>query len=507
MRKLKELARLRYEAGRTLDEIAASAGVARSTVQTALARMIRVGVSWPWPVDLAEEALHAQLYPNKPGRRPMAAMALPDCSAIRQQLSRKGVTRRLLWREYRDQHPDGLEYSQFCEVYRCWRKTQDAVMRFSHEPGDKLFVDYAGMTLPLIDRHTGELRPVQIFVATLGHSSYTFAEATMSQSAPDWLASHVRGFAFFGGLPQAIVPDNLKSGVLRAHRYEPDINPAYQDLASHYGVAILPARAATPRDKASVESAVQVVERWILAPLRDVEFFSLAQINTAIGPLLAGLNEAAFQKREDSRRIVFETIERAALRPLPARAYEYAIWKKSKVHVDYHVEIDKRYYSVPHGLIGRTVDVRLTDRTVEIFDQSQRVAAHPKGTLKGQFSTDPSHRPEGHQAVVELNHGRVLQRAEAIGPATAAVIRAQADRRKHRDETLRSSLGILRLAKDFSGDALEAACQRALTLKSLSYRAIATLIKAAPAQPLLPLPKIDHANVRGPDYYAENTSC
>jgi transposase len=507
MRKLKELARLRYEAGRTLDEIAASAGVARSTVQTALARMIRVGVSWPWPADLAEETLHAQLYPNKPGPRPAAAVVLPDCSAMRKQLARKGVTRRLLWREYRDQHPEGLEYSQFCEVYRSWRKTQDAVMRFSHEPGDKLFVDYAGLTLPLIDRQTGELRPVQIFVATLGHSSYTFAEATLSQTAPDWLASHVRAFAFFGCLPQAIVPDNLKSGVLRAHRYEPDINPAYQDLASHYGVAILPARAATPRDKASVESAVQVVERWILAPLRDVEFFSLAQINTAIAPLLAALNDAAFQKREDSRRIVFETIERPALRPLPERAYEYATWKKSRVHVDYHVEIERRYYSVPHGLIGRTVDVRLTDRTVEIFDHGQRVAAHPKGALKGQFSTDPAHRPEGHQAVVELNHGRVLQRAEAIGAATAAVIRAQADRRKHRDETLRSSLGILRLAKDFSSDELEAACQRALTLKSLSYRAIATLIKTAPTQSSLPLPKIDHANVRGPDYFAETTSC
>jgi len=505
MRKLKEVARLRYEAGRTLEEIATAAGVARSTVQTALARMLRAGVSWPWPVDISEEALHERLYPKKPGPAPV--MALPDFAAMRQELSRKGVTRRLLWREYRDQHAAGLEYSQFCELYRRWRKTQDAVMRFSHEPGDKLFVDYAGMTLPLIDRHTGEVRPVQIFAAALGHSGYTFTEATASQTAPDWLASHSRAFAFFGGVPQAIVPDNLKSGVLRAHRYDPDLNPAYQDLAAHYGVTILPARAATPRDKASVESAVQVVERWILAPLRDVEFFSLAQINAAIAPLLAALNDAAFQKREDSRRIVFETIERPALRPLPERAYEYATWKKAKVHVDYHVELDRRYYSVPHGLIGRTVDVRVTDRTVEIFDHGQRVAAHLKGTHKGQFRTDAAHRPEGHQAVVELNHERVLQRAEAIGAATAAVIRAQADRRTHRDETLRSSLGILRLAKDFSSEQLEAACRRALGLKSLSYRAIATLIKTAPAQTPLPLPKIEHANVRGPDYFAESTSC
>lgn len=507
MRKLKELARLRYEAGRTLDEIAVSAGVARSTVQTALARMIGAGVTWPWPADLAEETLHAKLYPKQPGPASVAAEAVPDFAAMRQQLSRKGVTRRLLWREYRERQPEGLEYSQFCEVYRRWRKTQDAVMRFSHEPGDKLFVDYAGMTLSWIDRHTGALRPVQIFVATLGHSSYTFAEATPSQTTPDWLGSHVRAFAFFGGLPQAVVPDNLKSGVLRAHRYDPDINPAYQDLATHYGVAILPARAATPRDKASVESAVLVVERAILAPLRDVEFFSLAQINSALAPLLAGLNQRAFQKREGSRQSVFETIERPALRPLPECAYEYATWKKAKVHVDYHVQIDKHYYSVPHGLIGRRVDVRLTDRAVEIFDRGQRVAAHPKATFKGQFLTDPAHRPEGHQALVELSHARILQQAQAIGPATVAVIRAQADRRKHRDETLRTSQGIVRLAKDFSAAELEAACTRALTLKSLSYRAIATLLKSAPTPPPPPLAKIDHANLRGPAYYQETLPC
>jgi transposase len=501
MRRLKEIARLKFEAGRTLDEIAAAAGVARSTVQAALQRMAAAGLSWPWPVELDEAAAEALLYPKKV--QAAAALPAPDFTWMQAQLGRKGVTRRLLWREYREQHADGLEYSQFCELYRRWRKTQDLVLRFEHTPGDKLFVDYAGMTLPVTDPLTGEIRPAQIFVAALGHSGYTFAEATASQAAPDWLGSHARVFAFFGGVPAALVPDNLKSGVIRAHRYDPDLNPAYQDLAAHYGLAILPARVMTPRDKATVEAAVQVVERWVLAPLRDRQFFSVAELNAAMRPLLAALNDAPFQKREDSRRIVFETVERAALRPLPAQPYEYATWKKAKVHLDYHVELDRRYYSVPYALVGKTVDVRITAMAVEIFHKGSRVAAHLKGAHKGQFMTDPAHRPPAHQAVVELNHERLQRRAEAIGPATAAVIRAQAERRKHRDETLRASLGILRLAKDYSPQALEAACQRALRLKTTSYRSLVMLLQAPPPQAALPLPKIEHDNLRGPDYFGE----
>jgi transposase len=503
MRKLREIARLKFEAGRTLQEIAAAAGVARSTVQLALDRMEAAGLSWPFPADLDETAIEARLYPVKAA--PPSAPPLPDFERMRAELGRKGVTRRLLWREYREQHADGLEYSQFCEHYRRWRKTQDLVLRLDHAPGDKLYVDYAGLTLPLIDRRTGETHPAQIFVATLGHSGYTFAEATWSQAAPDWLGSHVRAFEFFGAVPAAVVPDNLKSGVIKPHRYDPDLNPAYQDLAAHYGLTILPARVATPRDKAGVESAVQVVERWILAPLRDREFFSLAEINDAIAPLLDQLNAARFQKREDSRSIVFETIERPALRALPDKPYEYATWKKAKVHLDYHVELERRYYSVPYALVGKTVDLRITAEAVEIFLKGQRVAAHLKGSYKGQFTTDPAHRPAGHQAVVELNHERLLRRAEAIGEATAAVIRAQAERRKHRDETLRTSMGILRLAKDFSTEELESACRRALKLGSVSYRAIALLLKAPAAPPVPPLPKIEHDNVRGPDYFGEHT--
>lgn len=506
MRKLKEIARLRFEAGRTLQEIAGSVGVARSTVQLTLQRMAAAGLSWPWPAQVDEAELEQRLF-AKPQPMALDAAPAPDFDRVRSQLGRKGVTRRLLWQEYREQHPDGLGYSQFCELYRRWSKTQDVVLRLQHAPGDKLFVDYAGLTMPVIDPGTGAIRSAQVFVATLGHSGYTFVEATWSQTVADWLGSHRRALEFIGGVPAAVVPDNLKSGVVRAHRYNPDVNPSYQDLASHYGFAVLPARAATPRDKAAVESAVLVVERWILAPLRDRQVFSLGELNDAMRPLLAALNARPFQKRQDSRQIVFETVERQALSPLPSTPYEHASWKKAKVHLDYHIELNRRYYSVPYALVGKTVDVRVTDRAVEVFHRSQRVAAHLLGTHKGQFTTDPGHRPAGHQAVIELSHERLLQRAEAIGPATAAVIRGQVERRKHRDETLRSSLGILRLAKDFSAQALEVACRRALHHRTLSYSAILALLKAPPVQAALPIAPIKHDNLRGPQYYAESPSC
>ena len=506
MRKLKEIARLKFEAGRTFDEIAAAVGIARSTVQTVLGRLSAAGLSWPWPAALDDAAIEARLYPRKPGPQSTAG-SLPDFAAMRSELSRKGVTRRRLWVEYREREPGGLEYSQFCTLYRQWRKTQDVVLRFEHIPGDKLFVDYAGLTMPVIDPRTGEIHHAQIFVAALGHSGFTYTEATLTQTTADWLSSHVRAFAFLGGVPAAVVPDNLKSGVSRAHRYAPDVNPAYQDLAVHYGLSVLPARVATPRDKAAVENAVLVVERWVLAPLRDLQCFSVAALNAAMAPLLAALNDAPFQKREDSRRIVFETLERATLQPLPVHAYEYATWKKSKVHLDYHIELDRRYYSVPYALVGKTLEVRITAKTVEVFHHGQRVAAHLKGTYKGQFTTEPLHRPPAHQAVIELNHERLLRRAEAIGEATAAVIRAQAGRRKHRDETLRSSLGTLRLAHDFSPAELEAACVRALALGSFSDRAIATLLKSAPPPVPPPALKVVHDNLRGPGYFAGTPTC
>lgn len=446
-----------------------------------------------------EAALQARLYQSE---LPRARTPAPDFAKLQAELKRPGVTRLLLWQEYKAQHPDGLQYSAFCEQYRRWLATQDLVLRQHHQPGEKGFVDYAGQTVGVIDRATGEVREAQIFIAVLGASSYTYAEATWTQTLPDWLGSHVRALEFFGGAPTAFVVDNLKSGVTKAHRYEPEINPAYQDLAEHYGLAILPARARKPRDKAKVEVAVQVVSRFILARLRNRQFFSLAELNAAIRELLQHLNARPFKRREGSRASLFNEIERAALRPLPAKAYTYAIWKKAKVHLDYHVEVERAYYSVPYKLIGQTVEVRLSAATLEIFYRGSLVAAHARAAKRGVFSTTAAHRPERHAAVVELTHERLQEHAALVGPATVEVMERQRLTRRHPEEALRANLGILRLARDFSPERLEAAARRALDLKVYSYRALRALITtktvaAADRQTL----SLEHENVRGEKYF------
>jgi transposase len=497
MRQIREVLRL-TAAGLSARQVAASAGIARSTVASLLRRAALTGLSWPLPEGLDETALEQALYPPLPPS--MDPIPLPDWTAVHRALSRKGVTLMLLWQEYKAQHPAGYQYSRFADLYRGWRGTQEAVLRQVHAPGDKLFVDYAGPTVEVVDRRTGEIVPAQIFVAVLGHSSYTYAEATWTQTVADWIGAQVRALDFLGGVPAAIVPDNLKAGVTRAHRYDPELNPAYQDFAEHYATTVLPARVRKPRDKAKVEVGVQIVERWVLARLRHQRFFSLAELNAAIRTLITALNARPFQKRQGCRHSVFESVEKAALKPLPAQRYEYATWKKAKVHLDYHVDIERHYYSVPHALISKTVDVRLCASTVEIFHRGVRVAAHRRSSVRGGFTTCAAHRPERHRAVVELTHEKLLRRAEAIGPATAGVLQAQIHTRTHPEQALRACLGILRLAQDFSREKLEDACRRALALRSCSYRAVRALI-ANPPQTELTLSLPEHGNVRGPSYY------
>jgi transposase len=441
---------------------------------------------------------HARLYPltAPPPRYPT-----PDFAAIQRELATKGVTRMLLWQEYKAQHPDGCQYSAFCRDYEAWLGRQDAVMRFEHVPGDKLFVDYAGKTMAVTDRHTGEIRIAQVFVATLGASHYTYVEASLSQTVADWLGAHVRALEYFGGVPRAIVPDNLKSGVRRPCRYEPDLNPSYQDFAEHYGVAILPARVRKPRDKAKVEVGVQGVERWVMAPLRHRTFFGLGDLNVALREELDRYNDRLLSKEAGTRRSRFLELDRPALRSPPPNTYEYATWKRAKVFLDYHLELDRRYYSVPYRLIGKTVDLRITAHTIEVYYRGQSVARHLRGSGTRRFITEPGHRPERHRAVVELSHERLLERAEAIGPSTAALLREQTERRAHPDEALRASLGILRLAHDFSAVALEQACCRALELKTYSYRAVRTLIITPPPNTPTSTPIPTHDNLRGAGYF------
>lgn len=495
MRKIREVLRLKVAAGLSVRQIALSIGTARSTVRECLQRAQTAGLSWPLPEALDDAQLEAQLYPPPQSAR---TIALPDFAQVHRELSRPGVTRDLLWREYKAQHRDGLQYTAFCVQYQRWRKQADPVMRFEHRAGDKLFVDYAGQTMPVIDRHTGELRSAQIFVAVLGCSNYTFAEATWSQTLPDWLGSHVRALNFFGGVPAAIVPDNLRSGVSRAHRYDPDINPAYAEFAEHYGVAILPARVRKPRDKAKVEGGVLIVERWILACLRNRSFFSLAELNEAISQLLIKLNTRAFKKLAGSRHSHFIELEAPALQALPARAYEFATWRSAKVHPDYHVQVEHGYYSVPYTLIGQQVDVRVTVHMIEIFKDRVSLVRHLRITRRGERRTLAAHRPDKHRAVIDATLTRVVEQAHQIGPATAAVLTEQFKRKQHPEEALRAAQGIVRLAKDFSAAQLEAACVQALSFNITSYRAVRNFILTpAPANEPRQLSLV-HDNVRGP---------
>lgn len=504
-RKVKEVVRLREECGLSQRQIAQSCQLSRTTVAEYLRRVTVAGLTWPLIAELDERVLAQRLFPARPGKPPSSRL-VPDWATVHQELKRKGVTLFLLWEEYKAVHPEGYQYSWFCHTYRAWAQKLDVVLRQAHRAGEKLCVDYAGQTVPVQDQATGTVRAAQIFVAVLGASSYTYAEATWSQTIADWTSSHSRAFAFFGGVPELVVPDNLKSGVVQAHRYEPVLNRTYQDLATHYGVAIVPARAGKPRDKAKVESGVLVVERWILARLRHQTFLSLADLNTAIRPLLEHLNQRPFKKLPGSRHHLFVTIDLPALKPLPATPYEYAEWKQARVNIDYHVAVDGHYYSVPYQLVKQQVDVRLTLRIVEGFSKGQRVSSHRRSGAKGRHTTVPEHMPKAPQHYLDWTPERLVRWAEKTGPATAQVVGTILASRSHPQQGFRSCLGIMRLGKTYSPARLEAACQRALALDACASRSIESILKhGLDQQPLPPerisppLPK--HPNIRGPEYY------
>lgn len=505
MRKIREVLRLKFDIQLSARQIARSLGIGRATVGEYLSRYDNSGLSWPLPASLSDADLERRLFPPPPSV-PGEQRPSPDWTWVQAELRRPGVSLALLWQEYRLTQPQGYQYSWFCDHYRAWLGKLDVVMRQEHRAGEKLFVDYAGQSAPVIDRATGDVRQAQVFVAVLGASSYTFAEATWSQQLPDWLGSHARCFAFLGGVPQIVVPDNLRSGVSRAHRYEPDLNPSYRDLAEHYGVAVVPARARKPRDKAKAEVGVQVVQRWILAALRNRRFFSLVELNAAIGVLLDQLNRRPFRKLPGSRQSAFERLDRPALRPLPTQSYVYAEWRKVRVHIDYHVEVDGHYYSVPYQLVKQQLDVRLTAQTVECLHKNQRVASHLRSYHKGRHSTQAAHMPKSHREQAEWTPQRLIRWAEQTGPNTVGVITHILERRIHPQQGFRACLGILRLGQGHGEERLEAACQRALQLGACSYKSLESILRQGldrlplPPQNLPPLPD-DHSNLRGPGYY------
>jgi transposase len=479
--------------------------VSRSSVGEYERRFAASGLTWPLPEALSDRELERRLFPPPPAV-PADTRVVPGWAAVHRELRRPGVTLMLLWEEYRAAHPEGFGYSWFCKRYEDWSGSLDVVMRQSHRAGEKLFVDYAGHTVEVVDPASGEIRTAQIFVAVLGASNYTYAEATWSQGLADWIGSHVRAFAYFDGAPAILVPDNLRSGVSKAHRYEPDVNPTYLELANHYGVAVVPARVRKPRDKAKAETGVQIVERWILAALRHQSFFSLSALNTAIAALLERLNQRPFKKLPGSRRTAFETIDRPALRALPLTPYVYATWKRVRVNIDYHVEVDGHYYSVPYTLVKQALDVRLTEHTVECFHQRHRIASHVRSPLKGRHTTIAEHMPKAHREFAEWTPERLVRWAEKTGPATAGVIAHIMANRPHPQQGFRSCLGILRLGERYGNERLEAACRRALRLDACRYKSIESILQrgldrqALPEQQSLDLPAA-HDHLRGPGYF------
>jgi len=503
MRKTKEILRLKFEAGLSNRQIARATGISCSTVSETVGRLKAAGLSWPLPEGLSEAALERRLY------RPKGEVAVdlrePDWEHVHRELARKHVTLMLLWGEYKRAHPEGYQYSWFCERYRSWAAKIDVVMRGEHKAGEKLFVDWAGDALAVVDAESGELHPAYLFVAVLGASNYTYAEAALAQDTPAFLAAHSRAFAFFGGVPQIVVPDNLRAGVRRADRYEPDLNPAYADLAAHYGVAVIPARVRRPRDKAKVEAGVLIAYRWICAVLRNRTFFTLAALNEAIWRLLARLNERPFKKLAGSRASVFAELEAPALGALPAEPYLYRRRKRARVHIDYHVELEGHFCSVPYHLAREQVELVFDEATVEVFHDGARVAAHVRSRRRGRATTTPAHMPAAHREVASWTPQRIEAWAARTGPATAALCAAIMASRPHPELGFRSCLGILRLEGRYGAERLEAACERAHAYGARSSKSVKSMLDAgldrAPLEVHPCPPGRRHENVRGPGYY------
>jgi transposase len=509
MRKIKEVLRLHYESHLSIRRIRKSLGIGQGTVQDYLDRAQRAGIGWPLAPELDEAALEQRLFPVAHPVPTREKPPMPPMEEIHRELRKKGVTLLLLWREYKEKVPEGYQYSQFCHLYRQWTKKLDPSLRQEHRAGEKLFVDYAGPTVEIITPETGEIREAQIFVATLGASNYTYAEASLSQELPCWIQSHIHAFEFFGGVTEILVPDNLKSGVIRPCRYEPDLNATYREMAEHYGAVIIPARIKKPKDKPKVEAGVLNVERWVLAPLRHHTFFSLTELNEAIREKLRLLNLRPFEELEGSRKSLFESLDRPALKPLPVHRYDYADWEYPKVNIDYHIEVDHHYYSVPYQLMQEKVDARLTATTVELFFKGRRVALHRRSSRKGGFTTLPEHRPKSHQKYLDWSPSRLIHWAGTIGVQTQSLVARILESRPHPEQGYRSCLGLIRLGKRYPHDRLEAACARALAHKAYSYKHVEAILKNGldrqpvvdPASQPPTMPLIHHENIRGKEYY------
>jgi transposase len=510
MRKTKEILRLKWLEGRRHRHIARALAVSVGKVSAVVRRAAELGLDWGRVEELGEAELEEAFY-GAVSRRLKAP--LPDPAWMDLELKKPAVTLQLLHLEYRESHPEGYGYTQFCEHYRGWKKQQTVVMRQVHRAGEKMFSDFAGKKPHWIDAETGEVREAELFVGVLGASNLTYAEALESQKIAHWVAVHSRALEYFGGVPDLVVPDQLRSAVTGPCRYEPQLQRTFEEWGRHYGTVVLPARPAHPRDKAKVEVAVQVAERWILARLRHQQFFSLAALNARIGELLEELNARVMRRYGKSRRELFEELERGTLKALPAERFAYARWGKAKVNIDYHVEVERSYYSVPYQLIGQTVETRVGATTVEVFLHGERVAAHQRSMRRGTYTTDPAHMPSSHRKHLEWAPSRLIAWAAKVGPSTAALVEAILADRPHPEQGYRSCLGIMRLARGYGSERLEAAAARALAAKARSYKHVESILKHGldrlpPGSPRkssssssTPAAARSHENIRGGGYY------
>jgi transposase len=503
MRKIRDVLRL-SAAGVSKRKIAASLGVSATAALEFIRRARRAGVTWPLPDGLSDEALERRLFPP-PAVAGRDQRPQPDWAALHRELRRPGVTLQLLWEEHRAVYPEGYGYSRFVELYRTWEGRLKPTMRQSHVAGERMFVDYAGTTLSVIDGSTGEVTTAQLFVAVLGASSLIYAEATLTQGLSDWIGSHTRAFAFMGGVAATVVCDNLRSGITKACFHEPAVNRSYAEMAAYYNTTILPARPYRPRDKAKVEVGVQIATRFIIAKLRNRQFFSLTALNAVIVELVAQINNRMSRHLGTSRRALFEELERAALNPLPAEPYVFAEWKECTVGLDYHIEITKHYYSVPYQLLRETVWARITSHTIEVFHRSRRVAAHMRASSERKHTTVHEHMPSSHRRYADWTPERLRRQASEIGCHTAALVEIILRERTHPEQGFRACLGILRLTKSYGDARVEAACRRAIEIGALSYSSVHSILNnnidrnklATPADG----PAIAHNNIRGSTYF------
>jgi transposase len=503
MRKVREVLRLKHALGLSYRKISEATGASKSQAAEYVRRGEAAGIRWPIAEEIDDRELERRLFPvmvESANKRPAV-----EWPTIQRELKRRGVTLALLWQEYLAEHPSGYSYTRFCELYAEWRKQLSPTMRQTHLAGEKLFVDWAGDTTSVVDPATGEAHEARIFVAALGASNFTYAEARWTETLSDWIGAHVNALAAIGGVPRALVPDNLKAGITKPSRYEPGINRTYQELADHYGCVVLPTRIVKPRDKAKVEVAVQIVERFVLARLRNRTFLSLAELNDAIRDCVTAINAKIMRRFGQSRAELLEMLDRPALKPLPSEPYVYAEWKRARVAPDYHIEIAGHFYSVPSKLIREIVEARITGTTVEIFHKGQRIASHAVSHMRNRHTTIPEHMPSAHRRYAEWTPAKMMSEAAKVGPATVALFQAIMRAKPHPEQGFRSCLGIIRLVKSYGPARVEAACRRGNDIGAITYGSIASILKncldRVSARETASEDPLQHENIRGAIYY------